>query len=183
MRRIGFQLWVAIWCGVAGCSYTVPLTPVELDQLPTQNGTRVPGQFSVRIETGDCCKNEVRSASLLCQAPTYSVNGDQTIQASVQTALPVVFEDAVISQGDRANDLTISIDRFDVAVRFDPAGVVPAVHVTADVGFAREVKHGGTVLLTGRASARQANVGHVVLFCAEASSTIADAVNGPRARP
>jgi hypothetical protein len=113
----------------------------------------------------------------MCQAPTYHVNGDQAVKASVQAALPAVFEDAVIGQGGRANDLTITISRFDVAVRFDPVGVVPTVHATADVGFTIEARQNGKTYLTGHTYAQQANVGSVVFFCAEASSTIADAVN------
>lgn len=113
----------------------------------------------------------------MCQAPTYHVNGDQTIKMSVQAALPAIFEDAVVGQDSRAVDLKISISRFDVAVRFNPVGVVPTVHATADVGFVLEATRHGMTLLTAHAYAQQANVGWVVLFCAEASSTIADAVN------
>ena len=163
--------------GVAGCAYTVPLTPIEIDQIPNRHGTKIPGQFSVQIATEDCCKKEVRSELLMCQAPTYHVNGEQTIKASVQAALPAVFEDVVFGQNGRANDLTISINRFEVTVQFDPMGVVPTVQATADVGFAIEAKRNGQTLLTGHAYAQQANVGRVVLFCAEASSTIAAAVN------
>lgn len=177
LHPIGLQLCLAVLCGVAGCSYTVPLTSVDVDQVPNRHGTKVPGQFSVRIETGDCCKKEVRSELLMCQAPTYHINGDQAIKASVLSALPAVFEDAVVGQDGRAVDLKISVSRFDVAVRFNPVGVVPTVHATADVGFALEATRHGTTLLTAHADAQQANVGWVVLFCSEASSTIADAVN------
>lgn len=177
MRRIGLQLCMVALFGVAGCAYTVPLTPIEIDQIPNRHGTKIPGQFSVQIATEDCCKKEVRSELLMCQAPTYHVNGEQTIKASVQAALPAVFEDVVFGQNGRANDLTISINRFEVTVQFDPMGVVPTVQATADVGFAIEAKRNGQTLLTGHAYAQQANVGRVVLFCAEASSTIAAAVN------
>jgi hypothetical protein len=177
MRRIGLQLCMVALFGVAGCAYTVPLTSVEIDKVPNRHGTKIPGQFSVQIATEDCCKKEVRSELLMCQAPTYHVNGDQAVKASVQAALPAVFEDAVIGQGGRANDLTITISRFDVAVRFDPVGVVPTVHATADVGFTIEARQNGKTYLTGHTYAQQANVGSVVFFCAEASSTIADAVN------
>ena len=177
MRRIGLQLCMVALFGVAGCAYNVPLTPVEIDKIPNRHGTKVPGQFSVQIAAEDCCKKEVRSELLMCQAPTYHVNGEQTIKASVQAALPAVFEDVVIGQNGRVNDLTISINRFEVTVQFDPMGVVPTVQATADVGFAIEAKRNGQTLLTGHAYAQQANVGRVVLFCAEASSTIADAVN------
>jgi len=54
---------------------------------------------------------------------------------------------------------------------------VPTVQATADVGFTVEAKRNGQTLLTGHAYAQQANVGRVVLFCVEASSTIAAAVN------
>ena len=177
MRRIGVQLCLVALLGVAGCAYTVPLTPIEIDALPNRHGTRVPGEFSVQIETENCCKKEVRSELLMCQAPTYHVNGDQTVKASIESALPAVFDDAAVGQNGRLNDLVISINRFDVAVRFDPMGVVPTVQATADVGFTVEAKRNGQTLLTGHAYAQQANVGRVVLFCAEASSTIADAVN------
>jgi hypothetical protein len=162
---------------LSGCAYTVPLTPVEIENIPNRHGTKVPGQFSAKIETRDCCKKEVRSEVLMCQAPTYHVIGDQTVRTSVQSALPAVFEDVVVGQNDRQNDLTITINRFEVAVRFDPLGLVPTVQATADVGFTIEAKRNGQTLLTGQAYAQQANVGRVVLFCAEASSTIADAVN------
>jgi hypothetical protein len=119
----------------------------------------------------------VRSELLMCQAPTYHVNGDQAIDASIRTALPAIFEDVVIGQDGRPNDLTIAINRFDVAVRFDPIGVLPTVEATADVGMTVEAKRDGRTLLKGHAYAQQANVGRVVLFCSEASSTIADAVN------
>lgn len=177
MRRIGVQLCLVALFGVAGCAYTVPITPIEIDALSNRHGTRVPGEFSVQIETEDCCKKEVRSELLMCQAPTYHVNGDQTVKASIESALPVVFDDAAVGKNGRLNNLIISINRFDVAVRFDPMGVVPTVQATADVGFTIEAKRNGQTLLTGHAYAQQANVGRVVLFCAEASSTIADAVN------
>ena len=162
---------------MVGCAYTVPLTPVEIDELPNSHGSKVPGQFSVKIKTADCCKKEVRSELLMCQAPTYHVDGGQTIDASIRTALPAVFEDVVVGQETRPNDLTIAINRFDVAVRFDPVGVLPTVQATADVGMTVEAKRDGQTLLKGHAYAQQANVGRVVLFCSEASSTIADAVN------
>jgi hypothetical protein len=177
MHRIGVQFGIVVLLGMAGCSYTVPLAHIQIDQVPNRHGTKVPGQFSVQIQTDDCCKKEVRSELLMCQAPTYHVNGDEAVKASVESALPAVFEDAAVGQNNRLNDLTISIKRFDVAVRFDPVGVVPTVHATANVGFAVEAKHKGEIYLTGHAYAQQANVGRVVLFCAEASSTIADAVN------
>jgi len=177
MRRIGLQLFLVALLGMAGCAYHVPLTPVEIDNIPNRLGTKVPGQFSVQIATKDCCKKEVRSELLMCQAPTYHINGDQTINASIQSALSSVFEDVIVGQNGRDNDLTISINRFDVSVRFDPVGVVPTVQATADVGFVVEAKRNGKILLTGHAYAQQANVGRVVLFCAEASSTIAAAVN------
>ena len=177
MRRIGLQLCTVVLLGTAGCAYTVPLIPVEIDTKPNYHGTKVPGQFSIQIETEDCCKKEVRSELLMCQAPTYHVNGDQAVKASVQSALPSVFEDAVVGQNGRLNDLTISISRFDVAVRFNPVGVTPTVVATADVGFTVEARRNGQTLLPGHAYAQQANVGRVVLFCSEASSTIADAVN------
>jgi hypothetical protein len=177
MRRIGSQLYMVALLGLAGCAYTVPLTPIEIDSMPNRHGTKVPGQFSIQIATEDCCKKEVRSELLMCQAPTYHVNGDQAVKVSVQSALPVVFEDAAVGQNDRLNDLTISISRFDVAVRFNPMGVTPTVLATADVGFTVEAKRNGQTLLTGHAYAQQANVGRVVLFCSEASSTIAEAVN------
>lgn len=176
MGRIGLQLGLVLLYGAAGCSYTVPLPPVEFDRIPDHHGTRVPGQFSARIETGDCCKKIVRSDVLLCQAPTYHVDGDAIIKSSVRAALNAVFENAVATQEERAVDLKISVSRFDVAVRFDPVGIVPMVHATADVGFALEVRHHGTTLLTANTYAQQANMGWVVLFCAEASSTIADVV-------
>lgn len=44
-------------------------------------------------------------------------------------------------------------------------------------GLTIEAKRGGQSLMKGHAYAQQANVGRVVLFCAEASSIIADAVN------
>ena len=162
--------------GVVGCAYTVPLTPVEIEAISNSRGTKIPGQFSVQIAIEDCCKKEVRSELLMCQAPTYHVNGEQTIKASIQAALPAVFEDVVVGQNGRVNDLTISINRFEVTVQFDPMGVVPTVQATADVGFAIEAKRNGQTLLTGHAYAQQANVGRVMLFCAEASSTIAAAV-------
>lgn len=177
MRYLSLQLCAVVFGGMVGCAYTVPLTPVTIDDVPNRHGTKIPGQFSVQIATDDCCKKEVRSELLMCQAPTYHINGGQTIKASVQSALPAVFEDAVVGQGGRDNDLTISINRFDVSVRFDPIGVVPTVLATADVGFVVEAKRNGKTLLTGHAYAQQANVGRVVLFCAEASSTIANAVN------
>lgn len=177
MRRIGLQLCLVILFGVAGCAYTVPLTPVGVEDISNPYGTKVPGQFSAKIQTEDCCKKEVRSELLMCQAPTYHVNGDQTVEASIKAALPTVFEDVVIGQSNRSIDLTITIDRFDVAVQFNPVAVVPTVQATADVGFAVEAKRNGQTLLTGHAYAQQAKVGRVVLFCAEASSTIADAVN------
>jgi len=162
---------------MVGCAYTVPLTAVRVDDLPKHRSTKVPGQFSAQIDTADCCKKEVRSELLMCQAPTYHVNGNQTVEASIKAALPTIFEDVVIGQNGRANDLTIAINRFEVAVRFDPVGVLPTVQATADVGLTIEAKRGGQTLMTGHAYAQQANVGRVVLFCAEASSTIADAVN------
>ena len=55
--------------GAAGCAYTVPLTPVEIDHVSNRHDTKVPGQFSVQIATEDCCKKEVRSELLMCQAP------------------------------------------------------------------------------------------------------------------
>ncbi len=177
MRAIGLQLFVVALLGVTGCAYTVPVTPVEIDPLSNRQGTRVPGEFSVQIETKDCCKKEVRSELLMCQAPTYHINGDETIKASVESALPAIFENAAIGQNGQINDLTISISQFDVAVRFDPLGVVPTVQATADVGFVLEAKRNGQILLTGQAYAQHANSGRVVLFCAEASSTIAAAVN------
>jgi len=177
MRRIGVQLCIVALFGLAGCAYVVPLTPIEIDPIPNRLGTRVPGEFSVQIDTEDCCKKEVRSELLMCQAPTYHINGDETVKASVKSALPAVFENAVVGQNGGPNDLTISISRFDVAIRFDPLGVVPTVQATADVGFILEAKRNGQTLLTGHAYAQQANVGRVVLFCAEASSTIAAAVN------
>ena len=177
MRYLSLQLCAVVFGGMVGCAYTVPLTPVKIDDVPNRHGTKIPGQFSVQIATDDCCKKEVRSELLMCQAPTYHINGDQTIKASVQSALPAVFEDAVVGQSGRDNDLTISINRFDVSVRFDPVGVVPTVLATADVGFVVEARRNGQILLTGHAYAQQANVGRVVLFCAEASSTIAAAVN------
>lgn len=177
MRRIGIQLCMVALFGLAGCAYVVPLTPIEIDPVPNRHGTRVPGEFSVQIETEDCCKKEVRSELLMCQAPTYHINGDETVKASVESALPAVFENAVVGQSGRLNDLTISISRFDIAVRFDPLGIVPTVQATADVGFILEAKRDGQTLLTGQAYAQQANVGRVVLFCSEASSTIAAAVN------
>jgi len=177
MRGFGLQLGIIILFGMVGCAYTVPLTPVEIEDIPNRHGTKVPGQFSVKIQTADCCKKEVRSELLMCQAPTYHVNGDQTIDASIRTALPAVFEDVVIGQDGRSNDLTIAINRFDVAVRFNPIGVLPTVQATADVGLTVEAKRDGQTLLKGHAYAQQANVGRVVLFCSEASSTIAEAVN------
>jgi len=177
MRKVGLQLSMVVLIGLAGCAYTVPLAPVEIDNVPNRHGTKIPGQFSAKIETRDCCKKEVRSELLMCQAPTYHVNGDQAIRTSVQSTLPTVFEDIVIGQNDRQNDLTIAINRFDVAVQFNPLGVVPTVQATADVGFTIEAKRNGQTLLTGHAYAQQANVGRVVLFCSEASATIADAVN------
>ncbi|MGH7260534.1 MAG: hypothetical protein ACREI9_07605 [Nitrospiraceae bacterium] len=163
--------------GMAGCAYTVPLTPVEIEDIPNHHGTKVPGQFSAKILTTDCCKKEVRSELLMCQAPTYHVNGGQAIEASIRAALPAVFEDVVVGQDGRPNDLTISINRFDVAIRFNPLGVLPTVQATADVGMTVEAKRGGQTLLKGHAYSQQANVGRVVLFCSEASSTIAEAVN------
>ena len=177
MRRIGLKLCMLILFGVAGCAYTVPLTSVGVEDISNHRGTKIPGQFSAKIETENCCKKEVRSELLMCQAPTYHVNGDQTVEASIKAALPTIFEDVVIGQNDRANDLTIAINRFDVTVRFDPVGVLPTVQATADVGLTIEAKRGGQSLMKGHAYAQQANVGRVVLFCAEASSTIADAVN------
>jgi hypothetical protein len=177
MRRIGLQLCMVALFGVAGCAYTVPLTPVGIDDIPHRHDTKVPGQFSVQIATEDCCKKEVRSELLMCQAPTYHIDGDQAVKASVLAALPGVFEDAVVGQSGRLNDLTISISRFDVAVRFNPVGIVPTVQATADVGFTVEAKRNGQIVGTGHAYAQQANVGSVVFFCAEASSTIANAVN------
>jgi hypothetical protein len=162
---------------VVGCAYTVPLTPVGVEDISNHYGTKVPGQFSAQIETENCCNKEVRSELLMCQAPTYHVYGDRTVEASIKAALPTVFEDVVIGQSDRANDLTIAINRFDVTVRFDPVGVLPTVQATADVGLTIEAKRGGQTLMKGHAYAQQANVRRVVLFCAEASSTIADAVN------
>lgn len=177
MRRSGFQLFLVVLLSTTGCAYQVPLTPIEISEVPNAHGTKVPGEFSVQIETEDCCKKEVRSELLMCQAPTYHINGDASIRASIESALPAVFDDAAVGQNGRPNDLTISISRYDVAVRFDPLGVVPTVLATADVGFTLEAKRDGQTLLTGQAYAQQANVGRVVLFCAEASSTIADAVN------
>jgi hypothetical protein len=177
MYKIGLPLCLIVLLGTAGCAYTVPLAPVELDKIPNRHGGKVPGKFSVQIETKDCCTKEVRSELLMCQAPTYHVKGEQAVKASVQAALPAIFEDAVVGQNDRLNDLKISITRFDVAVRFNPVGVVPTVHATADVGFTVEARRNGKILLTGHAYAQQANVGQVVMFCAEASSTIANAVN------
>jgi len=177
MHRIGLQLCVVALFGVAGCAYTVPLTQVGNDNIPNRHGTKIPGQFSVQIATEDCCKKEVRSELLMCQAPTYHINGDQAVKASVQAVLPGIFEDAVVGQSGRLNDLTISISRFDVAVRFNPVGIVPTVQATADVGFTVEAKRNGETVVTGHAYAQQANIGQVVLFCAEASSTIANAVN------
>ena len=177
MRGLGLQLCVVALMGLAGCAYTVPLTPVEIEGVSNRHGAKIPGQFSIQIETGDCCKKELRSELLMCQAPTYYVDGGRTVKASITAALPAVFEDAVVGQNGRTNDLTISIDRFEVAVRFNPLGVVPTVQATADIGFAIEVKRNGQTLLTGHAYAQQANIGRVVFFCAEASSTIADAVN------
>jgi hypothetical protein len=177
MRGLSQQLGIVILFGMAGCAYTVPLTPVEIEAISNSHGTKVPGQFSVKIKTADCCKKEVRSELLMCQAPTYHVNGDQAIDASIRTALPAIFEDVVIGQDGRPNDLTIAINRFDVAVRFDPIGVLPTVQATADVGMTVEAKRDGRTVIKGHAYAQQANVGRVVLFCSEASSTIADAVN------
>ena len=177
MRGFCLQLCSIIFFGMVGCAYTVPLTPVEIDELPNSHGSKVPGQFSVKIKTADCCKKEVRSELLMCQAPTYHVNGGQAIDASILTALPAVFEDVVIDQDGRSNDLTIAINRFDVTVRFNPVGVLPTVQATADIGMTVEAKRDGHTLLKGHAYAQQANVGRVVLFCSEASSTIADAVN------
>ncbi|MFN0172901.1 MAG: hypothetical protein ACKV22_41515 [Bryobacteraceae bacterium] len=177
MRGLGLQLCIIVLWWVAGCAYTVPLTPVEVENISNHRGTKIPGQFSAKIATEDCCKKEVRSELLMCQAPTYHVNGDRTVEASIKAALPTIFEDVVIGQSDRANDLTIAINRFDVTVRFDPVGVLPTVQATADVGLTIEAKRGGQSLMIGHAYAQQANVGRVVLFCAEASSTIADAVN------
>jgi hypothetical protein len=177
MRRLGLQLSLAALLSATGCAYQVPLTPIEISDVPNRHGTRVPGEFSVQIETEDCCKKEVRSELLMCQAPTYHVDGGQTVKASIESALPAVFDDAAVGLNGRANDLTIAISRYDVAVRFDPLGIVPTVLATADVGFTIEAKRNGQTLLTGQAYAQQANVGRVVLFCAEASATIADAVN------
>ena len=177
MRRFGVQLSLVVLLSATGCAYHVPLAPIEISDVPNRHGTRVPGEFSVQIETEDCCKKEVRSELLMCQAPTYHVDGDESIKTSIESALPVVFDDAAVGQDGRVNDLTISISRYDVAVRFDPLGVVPTVLATADVGFTIEAKRNGQTLMTGQAYAQQANVGRVVLFCAEASSTIADAVN------
>jgi hypothetical protein len=177
MRGLSQQLGIVILFGMAGCAYTVPLTPVEIEAISNSHGTKVPGQFSVKIKTADCCKKEVRSELLMCQAPTYHVNGDQAIDASIRTALPAIFEDVVIGQDGRPNDLTIAINRFDVAVRFDPIGVLPTVQATADVGMTVEARRDGRTVIKGHAYAQQANVGRVVLFCSEASSTIADAVN------
>lgn len=177
MRGLGLQLCIIVVLGVVGCAYTVPLTPVGVEDILNHGGTKVPGQFSAKIQTEDCCKKEVRSELLMCQAPTYHVNGDQTVEASIKAALPTVFEDVVIGQNNRANDLTITINRFEVTVRFDPVGVLPTVQATADVGLTIEAKRDGQTLMKGHAYAQQANVGRVVLFCAEASSTIADAVN------
>ncbi len=177
MRMIVLQLCMVALFGVVGCAYTVPLIPVEIDNVPNRHGTKVPGQFSAQIKIEDCCKKELRSELLMCQAPTYYVDGGRTVEASIKAALPAVFEDVVVGQNGRANDVTISINRFDVAVRFNPVGVVPTVHATADVGFTIEAKRNGQTLLTGHAYAQQANVGRAVFFCAEASSTIADAVN------
>lgn len=177
MRGFGLQLGIIILFGMAGCAYTVPLSPVGIEDIPDHRGAKVPGQFSAKIQTADCCKKEVRSELLMCQALTYHVNGDQTIDASIRTALPAVFEDVVVGQDDRPNNLTISINRFDVTVRFDPIGILPTVQATADVGLTVEAKRDGQTLLKGQAYAQQANVGRVVLFCSEASSTIAEAVN------
>jgi hypothetical protein len=177
MRDFVLQLCMIALMGVVGCAYTVPLTAVGVEDIPNHRGTKVPGQFSAQIQTGDCCKKEVRSELLMCQAPTYHVNGDQTVEASIKAALPTIFEDVAIGQNGRANDLTITINRFEVAVRFDPVGVLPTVQATADVGLTIEAKRDGQTLMTGHAYAQQANVGRIVLFCAEASSTIADAVN------
>jgi hypothetical protein len=177
MRGLGLQLCTVVLLGVVGCAYTVPLTDVGVDDISNHRGTKIPGQFSAKIKTGDCCKKEVRSELLMCQAPTYHVNGDQTVEASIRAALPTIFEDVVIGEDDRANDLTITINRFEVAVRFDPVGVLPTVHATADVGLTIEAKRGGQTLMQGHAYAQQANIGRIVLFCAEASSTIAAAVN------
>jgi hypothetical protein len=177
MRGFGLQFVLIVLSGMVGCSYTVPLTPVELETISSSHGAKVPGQFSVKIKTADCCKKEVRSELLMCQAPTYHVNGGQAMDASIRTALASVFEDAVIGQDGRPNDLIIAINRFDIAVRFDPLGVLPTVQATADVGMTVEARRDGRTLLTGHAYAQQANVGRVVLFCSEASSTIAEAVN------
>jgi hypothetical protein len=177
MRGLSQQLGIVILFGMAGCAYTVPLTPVEIEAISNSHGTKVPGQFSVKIKTADCCKKEVRSELLMCQAPTYHVDGGQAIDASIRTALPSIFEDVVIDQDGRPNDLIIAINRFDVAVRFDPVGVLPTVQATADVGMTVEAKRDGRTIITGHSYAQQANVGRVVLFCSEASSTIADAVN------
>lgn len=177
MRGFALQLGIIVLFGLAGCAYSVPLTPVEIETISNPRGTKVPGQFSAKIQTADCCKKEVRSELLMCQAPTYHVNGGQTIDASIRTALPAVFEDVVVSQDGRPNDLTISINRFDVSVRFDPIGVLPTVQATADVGMTVEAKRDGQTLLKGHAYSHQATVGRVVLFCSEASSTIAEAVN------
>ena len=177
MRGFGLQLGIIVLFGMVGCTYTVPLTSVEIETISNPYGTKVPGQFSAQIETENCCKKEVRSELLMCQAPTYHVNGDQTVEASIRAALPTIFEDVIIGQNGRANDLTIAINRFEVTVRFDPVGVLPTVQATADVGLTVEAKRGGQTLMKGHAYAQQANVGRVVLFCAEASSTIADAVN------
>jgi hypothetical protein len=177
MRGFSLQFGLIVLFGMVGCAYTVPLTPVEIEAISNSHGTKVPGQFSVKIQTGDCCKKEVRSELLMCQAPTYHVNGGQAIDTSIRTALPAIFEDVVIGQDGRPYDLIIAVNRFDVAVRFDPVGIVPTVQATADVGMTVEAKRDGRTIITGHAYAQQANVGRVVLFCSEASSTIADAVN------
>ena len=179
MRRMVLQMCLTglLIMGATGCAYTVPLTPIEADAIPALHDTKVPGQFSALIATEDCCKKEVRSELLMCQAPTYYVNGQQAVEASLRTALPAVFEDVVVGQSNRVNGLTFTVERFDVSVRFDPLGVVPMVHATADVGVAVEAQHNGQIVMKGHAYAQQANVGRVVLFCAEASSTIAEAVN------
>lgn len=162
---------------MAGCAYTVPVQPVEIDAAGARSGSKIPGQFSASIETEDCCKKEVRSELLMCQAPTYHVNSNGAVETSLKTTLPAVFDDVVIGQADRANGLTFTIERFEVGVKFNPVGVVPTVQATADIGVMVEARRNGESIMKGHAYAQQANIGPVVMFCAEASSTIAKAVN------
>ena len=177
MRGIVGHLCVVALSWTIGCAYTVPVEPVEVDASGARSGYKIPGQFSASIETEDCCKKEVRSELLMCQAPTYHVNSNGAVETSLKTALPAVFDDLVIGQTDRANGLTFTVERFEVGIKFNPVGVVPTVQATADVGMMVEARRNGESVMKGHAYAQQANIGPVVMFCAEAASTIAEAVN------